>query len=262
MGESKKTVFVTGAAGGIGKETIRRYLAGGYSVAAADLNRESLDELERDMRAEFPDADLITMILDQSSEDSVKNAVEAVRRWTVTLTTLAVVAGTLQSDGVPVTRLETSEFERVHSVNLKGPFLLAKYFTPIIAADGSGSIVMVASYWGRQAHPLYAAYCSSKAGLISLTQVLAHELSGEQIRVNGVAPGNMNTAMHQKHLRDEATERGISYETMRDSHWSTIPLGYAGPASAIADAIFFLSSSDSDYITGATLDVNGGVVMT
>ena len=256
------SVLVTGATGGIGRETARRFARDGARVAVADIRRDAVDAFAEELRAEFPGADVLPLVLDQSSAESVQAAVQAVREWSGQLTTLAVVAGVLQAEGVPVTRLSVEEFQRVHAVNLTGPFLLAKYFIPIIPTDGTGSIVMVASYWGRQAHGLYAAYCTSKAGVISLIQVLAHELADDRIRVNGVAPGNTNTEMHQKHLRDEAEERGITFEEMRDTHWATIPMKYAGEPRVIADAIAFLASDQASYITGATLDVNGGVVMT
>ena len=262
MTNTAPSVLVTGATGGIGRETARRFVREGSRVALADIRQEAVDAFADELRAEFPDADLLALELDQSSVESVQAAVAAVTAWSGQLTTLAIVAGVLQSEGVPVTRLAVEEFERVHAVNLKGPFILAKYFLPIIPTDGTGSIVMVASYWGREAHGLYAAYCTSKAGVISLIQVLANELAEDRIRVNGVAPGNTNTEMHQKHLRDEAEERGISFEEMRDTHWSTIPMRYAGEPHVISDAIFFLASDQASYITGATLDVNGGVVMT
>lgn len=262
MTNSAPSVLVTGATGGIGRETARRFAREGNRVAIADIRQEAVDAFAEDLRGEYPGVDVLPLELDQSSVESVQAAVEAIRGWSGQLTTLAIVAGVLQSEGVPVTRLDVEEFERVHAVNLKGPFLLSKYFIPIIPTDGTGSIVMVASYWGREAHGLYAAYCTSKAGVISLIQVLANELAEEHIRVNGVAPGNTNTAMHQKHLRDEAEELGISYEEMRDTHWSTIPMKYAGEPHVISDAIYFLASDQASYITGATLDVNGGVVMT
>ncbi|MEJ6488754.1 SDR family NAD(P)-dependent oxidoreductase [Leucobacter sp. USCH14] len=261
MTNAAPSVLVTGATGGIGRETAQRFVREGHRVAIADIRQDAVDALAEELRTEFPGADVLPLELDQSSVPSVEAAAEAVRGWSGQLTTLAVVAGVLQSEGVPVTRLPVEEFQRVHAVNLTGPFILAKHFIPLIPTDGTGSIVMVASYWGREAHPLYAAYCTSKAGVISLVQVLAGELAEDGIRVNSVAPGNTNTQMHQKHLRDEAAELGITFEEMRDKHWSTIPMRYAGEPHVISDAIFFLASDQASYITGATLDVNGGVVM-
>lgn len=262
MTKTTPSVLVTGATGGIGRETAARFIREGSRVAIADISLDAVQAFAEELRAEYQGADVLPLALDQSSEASVQAAAEAVRAWSGQLNTLAVVAGVLQAEGVPVTRLSVAEFERVHAVNLKGPFILAKYFIPLIPTDGTGSIVMVASYWGREAHALYAAYCTSKAGVISLVQVLANELAADQIRVNGVAPGNTNTKMHQKHLHDEAEELGIGYEEMRDTHWSTIPMKYAGEPHVISDAIYFLASDQASYITGATLDVNGGVIMT
>ena len=175
---------------------------------------------------------------------------------------LALVAGTVQAEGVPVEELSVEEWDRVHSVNLRGVFLASKHFIPIIAMGGSGSIIAIASYWGREAHPFFASYCTSKAGVISFVQGLAGELADRGIRVNAVAPGNIDTNMHRKALTEEAETRGISFEEMRDIEWAKIPLKAAGPPRSIADAVYFLSTEHASYITGATLDVNGGVVMT
>jgi NAD(P)-dependent dehydrogenase (short-subunit alcohol dehydrogenase family) len=121
------------------------------------------------------------------------------------------------------------------------------------------AIVGIASWWGRSGHAYYAAYCTSKAGVISLVQCLAAELAPEGIRANAVSPGNIDTQMHRSALESEAAERGVSFEEMKAIEWAKIPLGIAGPPQSIADAVLFLSSDKSSYITGATLDVNGGV---
>src|SRR5690606_36006911 len=100
-------------------------------------------------------------------------------------------------------------------------------------------------------------YCASKAGVISLTQVLAEEMAPFGVRVNSVAPGMINTGMHERALREEAAERGMSFEEFRDSEWARIPLGKAGDPVDIANAHLFLASDEAMYVTGASLDVNG-----
>jgi NAD(P)-dependent dehydrogenase (short-subunit alcohol dehydrogenase family) len=123
----------------------------------------------------------------------------------------------------------------------------------------SGAIVLTASFWGRKGFAYYAAYCASKAGVISLTQTLSEEMAPYGVRVNSVAPGMINTQMHEKALREEAAERGLAFEEFRDSEWAKIPLGKAGEAEDISNAHLFLASDDAKYVTGASLDVNGGV---
>lgn len=263
MTKAAHSVLITGATGGIGRETAARFAEEGARIAIADLNQEAVDAFAEDLRARFEGIDVLPLVLDQGSEASLRAGVERVREWAGgELSSLALVAGTVQAEGLSVVDLPVEEWDRVHNTNLRGVFLASKHFIPIISRDGTGSITAVASYWGREAHPFYASYCTSKAGVISFVQGLARELADEGIRVNAVAPGNINTAMHQKALTDEATARGISFEEMRDIEWAKIPLKVAGPPRSIADGVYFLSSEHAGYITGATLDVNGGVVMT
>lgn len=258
---ARPTVLITGATGGIGFATVCRYAREGYRVILADIDGDALARRVVSLRGEYPDADFDSVVLDQSSFESVRAAADTVRQTVATLSAVAVVGGVVQSIGARVTELPVDEWDRVHGVNLRGVFLVAQQLLPLVTRDGSGAFVSVASLWGEEAHPFYAAYCTAKAGLISLTQVMAREFADERIRVNAVAPGNIDTEMHRAAIRDEAATRGITFEEMRDSEWSKIPMKVAGPASAIADALYFLTSADAGYITGTTLDVNGGVFM-
>ncbi|WP_336662286.1 SDR family NAD(P)-dependent oxidoreductase [Leucobacter sp. USHLN154] len=263
MTHAAPSVLITGATGGIGRETARRFAQEGHRIVVADLAQAGVDAFAEELRGEFSGIDVLPLVVDQSDEDSLRSAAETVRTWSGgELNALALVAGTVQAEGVPVEELSVEEWDRVHSVNLRGVFLASKHFIPIIATGGSGSIIAIASYWGREAHPFFASYCTSKAGVISFVQGLAGELADRGIRVNAVAPGNIDTNMHRKALTEEAETRGISFEEMRDIEWAKIPLKAAGPPRSIADAVYFLSTEHASYITGATLDVNGGVVMT
>lgn len=259
---SAPTVLITGATGGIGRETAVKFAEHGNRIAIGDLEQAAVEAFASELEDRFPGIDVLPLVLDQSSEESIIAAADAVRAWAGQLNTLALVAGTVQAEGFTVVDLPVEEWDRVHGVNLRGVFLTSKHFIPILAEGAAGSIVAVASFWGRDAHPFYSSYCTSKAGVISFVQGLARELAETGTRVNAVAPGNIDTAMHRKAIADEATARGISEVEMREIEWAKIPLRVAGPARSIADAVYFLSTEDAGYITGATLDVNGGVVMT
>ena len=137
-----------------------------------------------------------------------------------------------------------------------------KHFAPVMKAAGGGSIVTVSSWFGRSGHGFFSAYCASKAALISLTHSAADELAGDKIRVNSVAPGNIATSMHFTALREEAEKRGITFEEMKKIEWDKIPLGRAADPAEIVAAIAFLASADGTYLTGTTIDVNGGVLFT
>ncbi|MCS5497841.1 SDR family oxidoreductase [Cnuibacter physcomitrellae] len=255
-----RAVFITGAAGGIGRVTVERFVAEGDRVALADLSLEAVQKVADEIRQSYPDADLLPLEVDVSSEESLKAARAAVEEWSGTLDVIALVGATVQAFGASVLELTTEEWDRVHNTNLRGVFFASRELVPLLPADSGASLVAVASYWGRSGHAFYSSYCTSKAGVISFVQCLAGELADKGIRVNAVAPGNINTGMHQAALASEAEERGISFEEMKAIEWAKIPLKVAGPPKSIADAIWFLASDNASYMTGATVDVNGGVI--
>ena len=249
--------LVTGAAGGIGLATARRFAEAGAGLALVDIT-DRVREAESELAAEFGPDRVRSFLADVTDEAAVIRLAEDVEGAFGRLDHLATVAGVNQPAS-PIEKLDVVEWQRVHSVNVLGPFILSKHFVPLLRRDGGGTITTVASFWGRAGRAFFAAYCSSKAAVFSLTQSLADELAPD-IRVNAVAPGNINTSMHTKALEVEAAARGISFQEMKDIEWDKIPLRVAGDPSTIADAIVFLSSPAASYITGASLDVNGGVL--
>ncbi|UOR01327.1 SDR family oxidoreductase [Leucobacter allii] len=261
MSEQRSIACITGASGGQGRVAVEKFVAEGYRVVAADLLPEAVERVRDEIVARVPDADILAIGLDQSSEESLREAAARVREWGGRIDALLLFAGVVQRDGVPLLSMSTEEWDRVQGVNLRGVFLACRELAPLIPAHAGGSIVTISSWWGQSGHPFYSAYCSSKAGVISLTQCLAAELADAGIRVNSVAPGNIDTEMHRAALRGEAEERGISFDEMRDIEWGKIPLKTAGPPSSIVEAAFWLASERSAYVTGATIDVNGGVKM-
>jgi NAD(P)-dependent dehydrogenase (short-subunit alcohol dehydrogenase family) len=252
-----QVALVTGAAGGIGSATVRRYAEAGVGCALVDVHNGVVGSAEK-FAAEFPDLAFQGYVADLTDEGQVADLVAAVDRDFNRLDHLAAVAGVLQ-DASPVESMALEEWNRVLSVNVTSLFLIAKHSIPLLRRDGGGTITNIASFWGRSGRPYFAAYCTSKAAVFVLTQSLAAELAPD-IRVNAIAPGNINTSMHQTALRREAEERGVTFEEIRDKEWGEIPLKVAGEPSVIADSVVFLSSSAASYITGASLDVNGGVL--
>lgn len=259
--ENGRVAFITGASGGQGQIAVERFVREGYRVVAADLSLEAVSAVASKVLEKHVDASILPLAVDQSSEESLRQAVERVREWSGKIDTLQLFAGVVQREGVPVLSLATEEWDRLQNVNLRGVFLACRELGTLIPKHAGGTIVTIASWWGQMGHAFYSAYCTSKAGVISLTQCLAAELAEDGIRANAIAPGNIDTTMHRAALEGEAAERGISFEEMRDIEWNKIPLKVAGPPSSIVDAAVFLASEQSSYITGATIDVNGGVLM-
>jgi NAD(P)-dependent dehydrogenase (short-subunit alcohol dehydrogenase family) len=252
--------LVTGAGGGIGQATCRRFAEEGYRVIVADFDMASTERAVQALRTAAPDAEVTSVVCDVTSEQSVADAASAVRDGWGRVDALALIAGVLQ-EAASVAEQTVEVWDRMLNANARGVFLCAKHFTPLIPADAGGSVTAIASWSGRLGGPYFSAYCASKAAVIVFIQSLAHELADRGIRANTVSPGNIDTGMHRMALEVEARERGISFEEMRDIEWAKIPLRVAGPPRAVADAVVFLASDRASYITGESLDVNGGVQM-
>ncbi|MDQ0381277.1 SDR family NAD(P)-dependent oxidoreductase [Amycolatopsis thermophila] len=252
-----QVALVTGAAGGIGTATVHRYAEAGADVALVDAH-PGVHETTRAAARAFPGRTFHSFVADVTDEASVAAMARAVAERFGRLDHLALVAGVLQ-DAAAVEDLSLAEWNRVLGVNLTGPFLVSRAFVPLLRAGGGGTIVSVASFWGRSGRALFSSYCTSKAALIVFTQALADELA-PLVRANTVCPGNIDTGMHRQALRREAEERGVTFDEMKKTEWDKIPLRAAGAPETIADAVVYLSSPASSYITGASLDVNGGVV--
>jgi NAD(P)-dependent dehydrogenase (short-subunit alcohol dehydrogenase family) len=254
---SAPVALVTGAGGGIGRAVVRSYLDAGTSVALVDAEDRFLTHT-KGLAAEYPNLIVRSYATDVADSGQVADLADRVASDFGRLDSLALVAGVVQT-AAGIAELSPAEWRRVLDVNLTGAYEMTHALVPLLRQDGGGSVTAVSSWWGRSGHAFFAAYCAAKAGLIVFIQALADELA-PHIRANTVCPGNIDTAMHRSALESEAAERGVSFDEIKKSEWAKIPLGQAGSPQDIADAILFLSSPTAGYITGASLDVNGGVV--
>ena len=125
-----------------------------------------------------------------------------------------------------------------------------------------GAIVNLGSIFGQQGVAGGAAYCASKGGVALLTHSLSLELAPFRVRVNTIAPGNMASEMHWEDLRAQAAARGSSFEEEAERVRASIPLGRHGTGEDLAGAVVWLLSDDASYVTGQTIGVNGGVLLT
>jgi NAD(P)-dependent dehydrogenase (short-subunit alcohol dehydrogenase family) len=239
----KKAALVTGAARGIGLAVAKKFLTEGWRVALLDIEGELL---WKSVAALAANGDAIGLNCDVTDARAVASAISETERRFGRLDALVNNAGI----AVFAPLLETSEedWRRVMEVNLTGPFLCTKAAVPLMRNHGSGAVVNVTSISAVRASTLRSAYGTSKAGLAHLTKQLAVELALVGIRVNGVAPGPVETAM----------AKAVHTPEIRADYRDAIPLNRYGLEEELAEAVFFLCSDRSSYITGQILAVDGG----
>ena len=239
----QKVALVTGAARGIGLATARRFLSEGWRVALLDIEAELL----RGALAALanPEATL-ALHCDVSDADAVEASIAAVAKRFGRLDALVNNAGIAVF--TPLLETSNQDWNRVLAVNLTGPFLCAKAAVPLMQEHGGGAIVNITSISAVRASTLRSAYGTSKAGLAHLTKQLAVELASLGIRVNGVAPGPVDTAM----------AKAVHTPEIRADYHDAMPLNRYGLEEELAEAVFFLCSDRSSYITGQILAVDGG----
>jgi NAD(P)-dependent dehydrogenase (short-subunit alcohol dehydrogenase family) len=240
---SQKVALVTGAARGIGLAVAKRFLAEGWRVALLDIEGQLLRDAVAGLAS--PDSTM-ALSCDVSDATAVTGALAEIERRFGRLDALVNNAGI----AVFAPLLETSDddWKRVLEVNLTGPFFCTKAAAPLMREHGGGAIVNITSISAVRASTLRSAYGTSKAGLAHLTKQLAVELAALGIRVNGVAPGPVETAM----------AKAVHTPEIRADYHDAIPLNRYGLEEELAEAVFFLCSDRASYITGQILAVDGG----
>jgi 3-oxoacyl-[acyl-carrier protein] reductase len=241
-----KIALVTGASQGIGRACALELARAGATVALAARGTDKLEAVAAEIVAAGGTAK--PFALDVSSEDSIKACAKAVLADLGTVHILVNNAG-ITKDGL-VLRMKATDFDDVLRTNLTGAFLLTQaVLSPMMKARW-GRIINITSVVGETGAAGQANYAASKAGMIGLTKSLAREFASRGITVNAVAPGFIQTAM--THVLTDEQKAGILTQ---------IPLARYGEDTDIAAAVAFLASEAAGYITGHTLDVNGGMYM-
>jgi NAD(P)-dependent dehydrogenase (short-subunit alcohol dehydrogenase family) len=240
---SHKVALVTGAARGIGLAVAKRFLAEGWRVALLDILGDVVEKSVAGLAE--PEATL-ALTCDVSDPDAVASAFAKIERRFGRLDALINNAGVAVF--TPLMETSDADWDRVLSVNLTGPFLCSKAAVPLMRKHGGGAILNITSISGLRASTLRSAYGTSKAGLAHLTKQLAVELAELGIRVNGVAPGPVDTAMAKQ----------VHSAEIRADYHDAIPLNRYGLEEELAEAVYFLCSDRASYITGQILAVDGG----
>jgi 3-oxoacyl-[acyl-carrier protein] reductase len=237
---SKRTLLLTGAAGGIGRGIVQEFYAGGANVVLADLNDKAAIKVAQSIDPGGTRTDAVK--LEASNPADVERAIERCLERFGRLDYLVTAAAIFEDH--PFETMTDEQWHRTIAANLDSVFYACRRAVPAMA-DG-GAIVNLAS---EAAHtggsPMHAHYGATKAGVLAFTKTIARELA-PRIRVNAVSPGTIDTPMVSRWLEE------------RPGYVDTIPMRRLGTPRDVAQAVGFLCSSAAGYITGTTIHVNGG----
>lgn len=242
-------VLVTGGANGLGLEIARRFVDEGAIVWIADVDPETEAIAERHGAAGF-----ICDVSDSTQVDTL---------FATMIAQLAGVDVVVANAGIggsgPIAEMSDVAYRRIIGVNLDGVFFTCRAAARAMIPAASGVIVTVSSVYGRDTPANASAYGAAKAGVVALTHALARELAPAGIRVNCISPGHMGTDMYWTALERRAARRGISVDEMTAAELAAVPLGRFGTGEDVAGLVAFLASPDASYLTGQTINIDGGL---
>ena len=241
--------LVTGAGGAIGGATAKLLASEKAKILVTDNRLDAAQAVALEIQESGGVAEPFE--LDVSDQTAVQLAADAAKSAFGRLTILVNVAATVTPDA-PVETLPLEEWERAFSVNLTGAFLMAKYAIPLIRDAGGGAIVNIASQLGTIGVPNRSAYCSTKAALIHFTTILAAEVAADNIRVNSISPGVIETP--------RTLRRFDRIEDFQAARGPLHMLGRVGRPEEVAKAVLFLASDDASFSTATNLLVDGGYI--
>ena len=238
-----KNIIVTGASGGIGNSIVKKLNECGANILASGTREEKLEELNSNYK------NVDTLKFDISQSDKVEEFIDsATKKLGGNLDCIVNNAG-ITRDNLAI-RMSLDEWKKVIETNLTSTFLLSKFSIKKMLKNKSGKIVNVTSVVAHTGNLGQANYTASKSGIIAMSKSLAIEYAKKNININCISPGFIKTAM-----TDKIDER------FKDTIISKIPSARLGEPEDIANAVLFLASSQSKYINGETLHVNGGMYM-
>jgi len=244
--KEKRVMLITGAAGGVGRATVKYFTEQGWRVIGVD---------RADFGHGFPATGLFVRA-DISLESSLKTVFDQVKAFTPTLD--AMINNAAYQVTKPLIETSVEEWDAVMASNLRSVFLSAKLAYPLLKASGNGAIVNVSSVHAIQTSANIAAYAASKGGLLALTRAMAIEFAGDNIRVNAILPGAVDTPMLRAGMERGSLDGESIVSRLENLARKTVN-GRIGQPEEIARAIYFLAdSTQSSFMTGQALVVDGG----
>lgn len=243
-----RRALITGAAVGIGRQTARRFVAEGASVALLDLEREAIRELGNELGPSCVATFGADVVDAEAVEAAVASAADA----------LGGLDAVINNAGIPMVgaahELDEADWDRVLGVDLKGVYLVSRAAWPLLKRSGGGTITNTASVAGISGTPGQAGYAAAKAATIMLTKCMALDGAEGGIRVNCVCPGFTATPMLERYLEAQE-DPGEARRAVTEMH----PLGRLGDPLDIANAFVYLTSDEARWVTGEALVVDGGI---
>ena len=254
-----KNIVLTGAAGGIGLAVATAYLEQGARCTIADVNEAPAPALARLMAA-YPNA-LQYVRTDVTELAQIDALIGAAHQRFGPVTTLFNNAAVF--DMAPLLESHEAMYDKMFAVNVKGAFfVMQKVLAHMVAHQvQGGAVINMASQAGRRGEALVSHYCATKAAVISYTQSAALAMAPHRIRVNGIAPGVIDTPMWHHVDALFAKYENLAVGEKKQRVCQAVPLGYMGEPGDICGAAVFLASDEASYITAQTLNVDGGSVM-
>lgn len=237
--KTDRVVVVTGAAGGMGRLVAERFLANGDTVIATDTSEDALGKLDAHPK-------LATIAGNISKEENCQAVADLAQEKGGRVDVLVNVAGWFPIQ--PFEEVSADDFRKVIDVNLTGPFLMIKAMWPLMKGRGWGRIVNVGSASTFEGVPDQIHYVSAKAGLFGLTRSLARAMGGEGVTVNIVTPGLTSTLAAKMSMPSETFQKSVETRSLKREEQPEDLVG----------AIFFLASPDADFMSGQTVNVDGG----
>jgi len=238
-----KNIIVTGASGGIGNSIVEKLYEKGANVLATGTRLEKLEELKHKFK------NIKTLKFDISQHEKIEEFINnATDELGGSLDCMVNNAG-ITKDNLAI-RMSLEEWTKVIDINLTSTFLMCKYSIKKMLKNKSGKIINITSVVGHTGNVGQANYTASKAGIVAMSKSLAIEYAKKNINVNCISPGFIRTAM-----TDQIDEK------FKEAILAKIPSNRLGKSEDVANAVIFLSSTESDYINGETIHVNGGMYL-
>jgi NAD(P)-dependent dehydrogenase (short-subunit alcohol dehydrogenase family) len=247
-----KVAIVTGGASGIGKAIVKRFFDEGARVVVADRDTAAGEALAKGLGAGS-----FSVTLDVTKQESIDRLVAAVTERTAGIDILVNCAAIYAL--TPITEVSREQWSTLFSINVDGTFFTMQAVARQMIKQGrGGKIINLASQAGRRGEPLGAAYCATKAAVISLTQSAGLGLIQHRINVNAIAPGIIDTPMWDVVDREFARLENLPVGEKKRQVGEVIPIGRMGQPEEVAGCAVFLASEDSDYVVAQTYGVDGG----